>query len=408
MVISMRSLKVAILAPDLDQPDLQSQVESTGMARAVYSSAALPRSVQEPAYVQLCDSKPDVILIDIPLDAQAALACIEFLHGEMPEALLVPLGDATRPQMIVSAMRAGAGEFLERPINTGHLQQALGRHLKQSACRNGDGRGKLFCFVNAKGGSGATTAAVNTALALAAKDQQVALVEMGTPGGATLQLNVTPRFTLADAFRSFSRLDSTLLEGMMMDCGSGLHLLAASEDPVAAPNSEQVARFMDLLAAQYRYVVIDASSRLDELTRVICEFSDSILMVAQPDMGSLWSAAKVRRYIAGTANDQRIGLLLNRYRRLPGLESPEIEEAVGCRIAWTIPNQYISVTRSIENGTPVARDEKSEMARAFTGLAALLKGDHAVVAKQEQKRGRGSVFERLTGARAFSFGNAGR
>ena len=402
MVISMRSLRVAILAADPEQQrDLRGACEASGLARVVHCSAGFPRSADDPAYHDLRDLKPEVIVIDVPPKAQTAIDAVEFLHAHLPETLLVPIGD-TKPQVIVSLMRVGAGEFLERPVSGEVLRDAFSRHMRQLEKRT-DVRGKVICFVNGKGGSGCTTAAVNTALALCANNGPVIILELAPPGGACLHLNVTPRFTLADAFKNFHRLDFALMEGFMSDCGNGLALLAGPEEPLEAASSEDIARLLDVLASQFRFIVIDASSRVDELTRRCCDFADQVLLVAQPEVGSLWASAKVRKYIAGNTPDKRLGLVLNRYRRMPGLENEHIETAVGCKVFATIQNQYVSITRSIENGAPVAKESRSELASAFARIAQLLAGDRPAGVEPDNGKPRGGVFDKLATSRSFSF-----
>ena len=130
---------------------------------------------------------------------------------------------------------------------------------------------------------------------------------------------------------------------------------------------------------------------------------DQVLLVAQPEVGSLWAAAKVRKYLAGNTPDKRLALVLNRYRRMPGLENEHIETAVGCKVFATIQNQYVSITRSIENGAPVARESRSELASSFARIAQLLAGDKSAPIEPELKP-RGGMLEKLSAARSFSFG----
>ncbi len=401
----MKSLRVAILASDVDQQAFEAQLEATGLTRTVHVTNALPRTADEPAFGELRDTRPDVIFLDIPQQAQPALECIEFLHTSLPDCLLVPVGSTT-PQLIVSAMRAGAGEYLERPLKAEPLREAIARAIAALDKRGMENRARLCCFINAKGGSGSTTAAVNTAVALAAKDGPVMLVDLSTPGAASLQLNVRPRFSLADAFANSQRLDWALLEGLLTDCSGGLVLLAGADEPLPPCPPDTLARIMDALTPHFRHIVIDASSRFDELSRACCEFSDQVLLVAQPEMGALWSAAKVRKFLATSCHDRRIGLLLNRYRKMSGLDDEQIESAVGCKILWMVPNQYISVARAIENGLPVARDRRSELSKSFAGLASLLVGEKSEPPQAQQKRQRSSMFDKLATARTFSFSSS--
>ena len=116
---------------------------------------------------------------------------MELSHQEMPDTALFAIGSMTQPQVIVSAMRSGAREFIERPTTTTDLLEAFVR--LSTAQRKGRAKGhagKVFTVVNAKGGSGATTIAVNMALALQAAHGSVALVDIGSarPCGAAYEL----------------------------------------------------------------------------------------------------------------------------------------------------------------------------------------------------------------------------
>src|SRR5256714_15117393 len=101
----------------------------------------------------------------------------------MPESAVFAIGTLTQPQVIVNAMRAGAREFIERPTNTTDLLEAFVRLAAAQRRGRQEGLGgKVFSVINAKGGNGATTAAVNLALALQPAYGQTALVDLAPPG----------------------------------------------------------------------------------------------------------------------------------------------------------------------------------------------------------------------------------
>jgi pilus assembly protein CpaE len=233
--------------------------------------------------------------------------------------------------------------------------------------------GKVFSVVNAKGGNGATTVGVNLALALQASHGNTALVDLAPLGHAALHLNLKPLFNVTDAIRNLHRLDSSLLESFMTRHSGGLQLLAGPNVPVAVePSSSEFARLFDMLMGQFRYVVVDASTRLDQTTRLICTLSHTVLMVANADVTSLWSAARVQHYLGETGSRDKISLVLNRFRKIPGFSEADAEAAAGVKLLWKIPNQYFAVSTAIDRGVPVVAQNHTEIARAFLGLAARL------------------------------------
>jgi pilus assembly protein CpaE len=281
------------------------------------------------------------------------------------------IGNLSQPQVIVSAMRSGAREFIERPTTTTDLLEAFVRlTAAQRRVRQEGPRGKVFSVLNAKGGSGATTVAVNLALALQSAHGQTALIDLAPLGHAALHLNLKPVFSVADATRNLHRMDASLLESFMMRHNSGLQLLAGTNVPAAVdPSTAEFVRLFDMLVTHYRYVVVDASTRFDAASRLIANLSECVLLVACTDVASLWSAARVQQYLGETGTRERVRLVLNRFRKVPGFSEADAEAAAGARLLWRIPNQYFAVSTAIDRGTPLMEQSHTEIARCFAGLA---------------------------------------
>jgi pilus assembly protein CpaE len=373
----MSELRVVVFSSDGEQQTkLQMAVENTGMARTVYSFPAYPATEDEPVLKRMHDVHADVVVVDIPPSSvPAALRAIELLEAASLGATIFAVGKTDQPQNIIGAMRSGAREYIERPANSAALLDAFARldSLRRKSRNTGGARGKVVAVVNAKGGCGATTVAVNTALALSAPGSPTALIDLAPIGIAALHLNVIPAFTLTDAVRNLHRLDASLLRGYISRCDNGVHLLAGVAEPLAEEvGYSELAKLFDLTLSQYRFVVVDISSRLDGIARLACEMSHTVLLVAHAEVISLWSAAKVQQYLGDGAGRDKFCLLLNRFRKISGLSDSDVERATQTKILWKIPNHYPLVSAAIENGIPVAQQNHSEIARSYQGLASLL------------------------------------
>src|SRR5204862_7640045 len=181
------------------------------------------------------------------------------------------------------------------------------------------GRARIFTVMNSKGGAGATSVAVNTAIALQETQGGVLLVDFAPLRHCALHLNVRPTFGVVDALQNLHRLDASLLEGLMTQCKGGLQLLAGPQQPQNQnPTAAELARLFDLLVAHFRYVVVDCSGRLDQTARLLCDLSSSAVLVAQADVVSLWSANRIRTYMEEGSGHNRVRLVLNRYKKIPG------------------------------------------------------------------------------------------
>ncbi len=369
-------LAVIIIGTDQEQRAvLQMQVDSTAVAKVTQSFSALPVAATDPIFRRVRDAAPDVVIVDLPRQSPLeGVRIIELLRAEAPNAALFAFGETSQPNVIIATMRAGAREFLERPTNTGVLLEAFVRvTAAQRKKQPGGQRGKIFTFLNTKGGAGATTIAVNTAIELQKLGTKTVLVDLAPLAHTSLHLNVRPTFSVLDVFRNLQRLDHALLESYLTDSTGGLQLLAGSNLP--APEelvTSDFARLFDMLVAQYRYIVVDASSRLDRFVKLVCDLSDTVLLVSQPDVTSLWSAAKIQDFLGDGADSNRLRLVMNRYRKIPGLSDADIQRTTRIKTVYRLPNQYNAVASSIERGMPVVQENHSEIARAFVSLATAL------------------------------------
>ena len=372
----MPELSVVIVASDSEQRGvLQVLVDGTSVARVAHTCASFPLAATDPVTRRVQAANPEVVLVDIPADnANPALHAIELLHQEMPDAALFAVGSLAQPQVIVNAMRCGAREFVEKPTTTTDLLEAFVRlTTAQRKGRREESRGRMFTVVNAKGGSGATTVAVNLALALEAAHGSTALVDIAPLGHCALHLNLKPLFSVGDAIRNLHRLDSSLLESFMTRHSGGLQLLAGPTTPVPVePSTAEFAKLFDLLIGHFRYVVVDASTRIDATTRLVSNLANIVLMVAHTDVASLWSAARVQQYLSESSSREKVQLILNRFRKIPGFSEADAEAAAGVKLLWKIPNQYFAVSTAIDRGVPLSQHNNTEIARSFAGLATRL------------------------------------
>src|ERR1022692_1788480 len=373
---AMHGIAVALLTEDREHlSELQRRVEATRLARTVFSNVGFPTGPTDSILRQIQDLHAEVVVVDISAEnPQPAIRAIELIQANTLQLAIFANGTMQQPTTIVASMRAGAGEYLDDSAGSEALLEAVTRFSSnRTRTRGGAGKARIFTFLSAKGGAGATTAAVNTAIALQQAHGSVVLVDFAPVGHAQLHLNVRPHFGVPDALENLHRLDASLLDGLMTTCKDGLHLLAGSQQPYhSVPTPAELARLFDLLVNHYRYVVIDASSRLDATTRLLSDLSNAVLMVAQTDVVTLWSAGRIYAFLEEGTSRNRLRMVLNRYKKIPGFTDEDIERATRCKVLWKIPNAFHSISPAIDHGTPVVLQEGQEVSRSFRALAAAL------------------------------------
>jgi len=372
----MPELSVVVITEDEEQRSLlQVLVDSTAVARMTHSFGVYPQTDGDPLLRRIHDLKAEVILVDLPPTMTApALRAIEVLRAACVKPAVFAVGEMNKPQLIVDAMRAGAQEFLPRPTTIDQLLDSFNRLVaSQRKVRSSGTRGRVFAVLNAKGGNGATTIAVNTALTIAVGQGSTMLMDLAPLGNASLHLNLKPGFTIADVLGNLHRLDATLLDGFVTRHESGMHLLGGHpglNHLEIAP--ADLARLFDVAVNQYHNVVVDLSTRLDATARAVCDLADTVLLVANPDLSSLWSAARLRDFFAGSPAEQKLRLVLNRYKKNAGFSDSDIEQSTQTKILCKVPNHYAAISAAIERGVPVARQTNSDIARCFAEAVKLL------------------------------------
>ena len=372
----MHGIAVTLLTEDREQLSLlQHRLEGTHMAQNVFSHVGFPSGATDPVLRQIQDVHSEVVIVDIdPQNAPRAIHAIELIRATTSDIAIFAVGEMSQPATIVATMRAGAGEYLERQAPSEAIAEALSRFTaSRGKTRTSSGRARVFTVTNAKGGAGATTVAVNTAIALQQTQGNVLLVDFAPLGHAALHLNVRPTFGVADAIQNLHRLDSSLFEGLTTACRDGLHLLAGPHQPMSlAPSAAELARLFDFLVSHFRYIVVDCSNRVDQTARLLCDLSNAVLLVAQTDVVSLWSAGRLRTFLEEGGGRDRVRIVLNRYKKIPGFTDQDVETATNGKLLWKLPNDFQAISPSIDKGVPAAVADGSDISRSFRALAALL------------------------------------
>ena len=372
----MHGIAVALLTEDREHlPILQERLEVTRLGREVFSHLGFPLTPTDTIIRQLQDSRAEVVIIDIPTqNAQRAIRAIELVRATTLQIAIFANGEMTQPANIVASMRAGAGEYLDHRAGSDALLEALTRYSSsRTRAQGAAGKARVFTFVSAKGGSGCTTAAVNTAVALQKSHGDVVLLDFALIGHAALHLNLRPQFGVLDALQNLHRLDFSLLDGLMTATKDGLHLLAGPQQPyLTEPTPGELARLFDLLVNHYRFVIVDASSRLDATTRLLSDLSNAVLVVAQTDVVSLWSAARIHSFLEEGSGRDRVRMVLNRYKKIPGFTDEDVQQVTNCKVLWKVPNAFHTVSPAIDHGTPVVLQDGPEISRSYRALAAAL------------------------------------
>lgn len=124
----------------------------------------------------------------------------------------------------------------------------------------------MFLFINTKGGMGATTLALNTAVEIASyHPNEVLLLDIDLQFGVIPEyLNITPTYSISDAIDSSNDLDEMSLSSLVNKHTSGLHVLSFKHENNADDyeHAQKIGKLLPVLRRFYRYIIIDFSRGL--------------------------------------------------------------------------------------------------------------------------------------------------
>src|SRR6476646_3850697 len=338
-------------------------------------------------------SSPDLVVVDIRDDAASGMAAIERLRASHLAAAIFAVAQATDPELILQAMRAGANEFFMWPVPEDNFQGAVRRTAarRDTASAQTKPPSSTLVFFGAKGGAGTTTVAVNCAVELARLTKRQTVIVDLKPGfgEVALFLGVRPRFTLLDAIENLHRLDKEFLRELMARHKSELDILAGSEQ-FDRPNQQDASAIEELLrvlSRLYDYIVIDAGNMINSSTASALYAADTIFLVTNPDVPSIRNAQRlVDRVRQLGAGSERVKILLNRVSDQSLIAPKQIETALGYGIHHTFSSDYRTVSTALNSGVPLALTNNSEIASQFDNFTRNLVGVDAEVKEPEKRR----------------------
>ncbi len=239
---------------------------------------------------------------------------------------------------------------------------------------------RVVVVASPKGGVGKSTIAVNLAVGLARQaPQDVVLVDLDLQfGDVATHLDLKPAHSLADAFASRGGLDTLLLKTFLTAHPAGFYALCGSESPAAADKigPKQVRELLASLASQFRYVIVDTGSGLDEPTLAALEEANDAVFVSSMDVASVRNVRKEIEVLA-TLNilPARRHLLLNFADRQSGLSVRDVEAVVGLPVNVVVPRSQ-EVALSSNRGVPVLMEKKGgPAAKAMNNVVKRLEDD---------------------------------
>lgn len=386
---------MARLTGSIVSEDETFRAEIAGLLR----SGSTPVGVSDDRYGRAAGQ--DLVIVDGRGNLTAAVGIVEQARAADPALGIFFVASEANPDAILRSMRAGANEFFTWPPTREALEEGVQRIAsRRAASPSAQPQATTISFFGAKGGAGTTTMAVNSAVEIArlSKRPTVVVDLKAGLGEVSLFLGVRSRYTLLDALDNLHRLDTEFLKELVTKHKSGLEMLAGSDhfDRPGPGDTAALEEIFRLLGRQYEYIVVDAGSQLNSCAVTALYTSDTICMVANPDVPSIRNAQRLLDRIGqlGACGD-RVRILMNRAAEPYPIPPAQIEHALGHPIYHTFPSDYKAVSTALNSGVPLALSANTEMAAQFGKFTRRLLQPEAVEANDAPSKRSALGLQRL-------------
>jgi len=312
---------------------------------------------------------PHVVLMDINMPVMNGIEATQQIQGIAPRTKVIMVSVQDDSQYLKQAFRAGAVDFVAKPITSAELAQAIERAyssiqsepaapvpqagmvqqssgswspVMQMAARDG----YVIGVVGYKGGTGKTTVAVNVALGLARSGKKTVLVDGNLLfGDISVFLNTRGQHNVVDIARLAAepeQFDPEILGTVLVAHESGLKLLIApanpnESEPVA---SETFVNLLIFLKREFEYVVVDtySSTGFDGVLAAVIQSADRLVVLTTPTMPALKDARILLTELSSFEGAlDKVSVVLNMIDRISRITPEQITNFLKQPIAAQIP-----------------------------------------------------------------------
>lgn len=359
-------------------------------------------------------SAPDVILSDFYLPGGTGAEVAERLSAVLPHVPIIMMSVESASDVMRSAIRAGAKDFLVKPFGPNDLYNALQRVSTRSAASEPELEedsappqgAEIVAVHSPKGGCGVTTIACNLAVAKRLETgARVAVVDLSLAyGGVGLMMDLNNSTNIYELSLKLDELDAALLNDILVTHPSGVKALLAPPHPQQAESISglQVRQILQTMSEHFDYIFIDTAHDVSEITLVALDLARTVIVVGAQDVAAVRDV-KLFTEVAELLGYpmEKVRLVLNRVNSYTPLATNAIQARLSLVAAGLVPEELKLFAEASSRGIPVVIASRSSLAAreirkvAMSITAQQLSEELEVtVAAGTSKPGRRSLFAR--------------
>lgn len=343
------------------------------------------------------DTEIDIILADSMAQGVLETQWIQILNARAIGTMVIVIANNSEMEFVQKAMLAGAQGFLLKPFDLQDLHRSIQQvhqlSLQRTAALAEVSAGQdltpppvkkahSISVFSPKGGTGATTLAVNLAIALKQQtDAPVLLIDADLrTADVDIFLSILSKHSIYNLIDFGQTVDEELVERVVAKHTSGISVLRGEPQlqfdiPVEAGQMHELIESLNTIWEGY--IVVNTNDGLDRWTVEILDAVDTVLVVTTPELPALRATRNFLELADAAADPSgKWQLVLSSYQGKKVLPIADIEASIRYSVRATIAEDIAAVSTSINRGMPLMiSHRKSAIAQDVMTLAKQLSDD---------------------------------
>jgi Flp pilus assembly CpaE family ATPase len=357
--------------------------DNAGDARLIQDALCLPGDTSEvrctdrlaKGLEMLEREQFDAVLLDLSLPDSRGYSTFEQLHRRIPRVPVVVLTGLDDEELALQSVRDGAQDYLVKGAVKSStvlriVRFAIERHRVMDGARDGASPlspGKSIGFMGVRGGSGATTVALNAAAALARQGKSVAAIELSPyRSGFSYQLRLAPRRDMADLMNlEAEHINAGELRNCLVESDFGVKLLFAPQNPADSLKLEaqRAAAVLRAAASLANFVIVDLPTVPSPVLQACAQLCDPFLLVMEREATRLEAGKSLAALLEfwGLAKNSLAAVLITKDPLSTCVSPAQARSELGFPIAGVIPPAAEAVALSYRRGSPLLVEEQDTL-----------------------------------------------
>ncbi|SEN78278.1 pilus assembly protein CpaE [Rhodospirillales bacterium URHD0017] len=313
----------------------------------------------------------DLLIVDLG-DAGDPVADAAALKTAVPgTCLVIGVGRINDVALYRDLLAVGFNDYLAMPFAEGTMARAVDRAMEARERTGGamvqhagvakDAKPRTLSVIGARGGVGATTAAVTIAAMLGARlHEEVLLIDFDLHyGSLMLALDLEAIDALREALDQPDRIDALFIQQVAQKKSEYLYAMGAEEPPSGGGFQARPHAASDFLRSfhrRFRWIVADVPRGDPVIQRQVLEASSDILLITDLSLPGVRDAMRLQQMVREVAPGAKLHIATSGAvdARRSAVKVADVERTLKRKVDCQIPADAAAALSAINFGKPLS------------------------------------------------------